>query len=61
MYTVKIDSNMKQDKKQDLKLIDNAREMNYNDISAYGSSLYVVATTKLQNEQLYIGVPVTKG
>ncbi|KAG1524118.1 hypothetical protein G6F52_004462 [Rhizopus delemar] len=45
------------DKKQDLKLIDNAREMNYNDISAYGSSLYVVATTKLQNEQLYIGVP----
>lgn len=32
--------------------------MNYNEIKKYGESFCMVASTELQEEQLYIGVPV---
>lgn len=43
--------------KHNLKLIENARHMNYNEIKKYGESFCMVASTELQEEQLYIGVP----
>ncbi|CAO3661734.1 unnamed protein product [Rhizopus stolonifer] len=43
--------------KHNLKLIENARNMDYNEIKKYGESFCMVASTGLQEEQLYIGVP----
>lgn len=43
-----------------LKPIENARDLSYQEIQAYGSSLCIVATAELQEKQLYIGIPVSK-
>ncbi|KAI9280039.1 hypothetical protein BY458DRAFT_451465 [Sporodiniella umbellata] len=40
-----------------LKPIENVRNMKYSEIKAYGMSFHLVATTKLQEEQLYTGLP----